>query len=193
METFWLVRKRAVDVFTVIYHRSNDSSILHPSSLSDFLFSVALSLCVCFASPPAGWDLDHYRVREDDGGAERDLCHPGELCVFHLSSSHGKSLIVSAPTPHFPYLETHILVLFQSDPKINNSGERFQLTLDHKESTHVFFPNTISPWTQKPPHHHFSCVPCSKGCASVWTCSEKPGDTYWRCMEPTLNSLTWDP
>lgn len=40
METFWLVRKRAVDVFTVVYHKNTDSSIPSPYSPSDFLFSL---------------------------------------------------------------------------------------------------------------------------------------------------------
>lgn len=40
METFWLVRKRVVDVFTVVYHKNNDSSIPSPYSPSDFLFSL---------------------------------------------------------------------------------------------------------------------------------------------------------
>lgn len=52
--------------------------------LVQILFSLCLSLSVCVRSPSAGRDLDHHGVWEDDGRAERDLCHPGGLYVFHL-------------------------------------------------------------------------------------------------------------
>lgn len=46
---------------------------------------IFFSLCSVFlSSPPAGRDLDHHRVWENDGRAERDLCHPGEVYLFHV-------------------------------------------------------------------------------------------------------------
>lgn len=124
-ETFWLVRKRTVGVCTVISHENNDSSNPRPSSSLKFSF-LRSSLSVCLCSPTAGWDLDHHRVWENDGRAERDLCHPGEVHSTHVlflffSKSpvfpHTYLCIVSALASHLLYLERYSLVLFRSDLK----------------------------------------------------------------------------
>lgn len=63
---------------------------------------IFFSLCSVFlSSPPAGRDLDHHRVWENDGRAERDLCHPGEVYLFHLPSFHAE--IYRCVCPHTPF------------------------------------------------------------------------------------------
>lgn len=115
-ETFWLVRKRAVDIFTVIYHKNNDSSIPSPYSPSNFLFSASLCLFVSLV-PQQGEIL----ITTEFG---KMMVEPNEICVIQVRSMFfispfftQKSTIVSALTSHLPYLERHSLVLFKSDRK----------------------------------------------------------------------------
>ena len=85
--------------------------------LPQIVLSPSLSLSV--SSPAAGRDPDHYRVWEDDGGAERDLCHPGERHVFSFLQFFIEIYHCVCPlADYIPYLERHSLVLFQSDLKI---------------------------------------------------------------------------
>lgn len=88
---------------------------------------LCLSLSVCLSSPPAGWDLDHHGVWENDGRAERDLCHPGEVYVFHLPSFHTE--IYHCVCPHTPLtiFRKASFGTFWVTLKINNSGKRFEL------------------------------------------------------------------
>lgn len=95
METFWLVRKRDTDVFAVNYHRRNDGSISSPHSLFRFPF---LCLCVCLCSPPAGWDPDHHRIRENEGRTDRNLRHPGENVLPKCHSFHIRKDVVCKGT-----------------------------------------------------------------------------------------------
>lgn len=100
--------------FAVIFHKKDDSSIPLVPILFFRFPCVCLSLSVCVCSPPAGWDLDHHRVWENDGRAQRDLCHPGEACAFITSLFSQTANIVSALTPDLPYLGWHCVVLFKN-------------------------------------------------------------------------------
>lgn len=109
-------------------HLSQEQWWLNPQSFFSLKCSfLCFSLSVCLSSPPAGWDLDHHGVWENDGRAERDLCDPGEVYVFHLPSFHTE--IYHCVCPHTPLtiFRKPSFGTFRVTLKVQNSGKRFEL------------------------------------------------------------------
>lgn len=102
--------------------------------LVQIFFSLCLSLSVCVRSPSAGRDLDHHRVWEDDGRAERDLCHPGGLYVFHFPCFQRNLPLCLPQHPTYHIQKGIVWCFLKVTSKISDGGKE---VLSYRKPDHL--------------------------------------------------------